>query len=755
MVGDMFLECMCGAAVEEYAVVRSMGWGMLILGVMAAGALYLFKCWKIRHWLIYHLKLIAAGLWVLGLIVYLIGFSCPDEPFRLGISTGLRAALSSMEMFVSHSDLIEVNGHWHHEPLYMFFFAAVHFLAVLVSAVFVIRLLGNRMQSWLKMAWDGRFGCMCRCRKRKLYIFFESNEASMLLAQNIVEEHEKRSLRGDRGWNSYRIVFVGMPSDDTHSSRFTFSHFFSSRSHGNDHLDRIERWNAVTAYADRELDSAAMDGKIFRSLGLDNLERMVDRADDVRIFLLSDDESVNVRRTVVLKSCLSARCGGSKAAPASGGAGGSPRPGYTLYCHARRESAHNLLEIQDVSDRVEIRVLDSSYLSVEQLKMNVAYQPVSFVEVGADASVESEFNALIVGFGETGEDALRFLYEFGAFANRNGERSPFRCTVMDPDMERLRARFYARNPALADNPAVQLLDTDCRTDRFWNWMKEAVATLNYVVVALGDDEAGMTLAVDICDFAIRYADKRENFKIFVRSYRSEKADYMEHAAAFYDSREIGRPIVVFGRMADMYTYDLIVGDRLSAEAEWFYDKYNQVSPEKEKKSWSDRRKDALRQNTLAALRGLRRKEGQDLANALHRRTKMHMIKQVLQNGNSPLCGTELSDWLRSLQARKEVDAGAAYPRVCPASGAPDYDIGPVMLRLAQCEHLRWMAALELMGYVMTPEKTNELTLEHACLVSWNELDRVALRLKWNFKASDFSVVETTIELDDEERKNDR
>ncbi|MBP3355927.1 MAG: hypothetical protein J6K95_02005 [Rikenellaceae bacterium] len=736
----MFFEYMSGAAEQGYAattVVRSMGWGALVLGATVAGALYLFGCKRIRHWLVARLKFIAAGLWMAGLIVYLIGFCGEEGGWSLGISTGLRAALSSMEMFVSHSDLIEVHAHWHHEPVYMFFFAVIHFLAVAVSAVFVIHLLGSRLLSWLKMWRDGRFG-----RKSRLYVFFGTNEASMLLAQNIAREHGKEALRDGRGRESYRIVFVSMPSDEMHSPRFSFSHFFSARSHGNDSLERIESLDAVVAYADRELTPAAADGRVFEAAGLGNLERMVERADAVSLFLLSDDEPANVRHAEILNSSLAGRCPQGKSA-------GTEEPGrnkYTLYCHARREGVHNLLENLERCDRVEIRVLDPSFLSVEQLKMNVEYQPVSFVEVGADASVRSGFEALIVGFGETGEDALRFLYEFGAFADSRGERSPFRCTVMDKDMERLRARFCMRTPALGRNPAVRLLDTDYRTEEFWSWMREAAATLNYVVIALGDDEAGMTLAADLCDFVTRYAGRRENFRIFVRSYRPEKAAYMERIAAFYDTKEIGAPIVVFGRMTDIYGYDLIVGDRVREEAVRFYERYNLVTTGEKGKPWGERRKEALRRNTLAALRGLCRKEGQDMANALHRKTKIRMLERVLRNENSPLCGTKLSDWQRSLRARTGAGAGIAYPEL-----APGCDIGPVMLRMAQSEHLRWMAAHELMGYLPTAGQTDELRKVHACLVPWDELDEVSSRMGYDTKACDFAVVETAVELNNDKR----
>ena len=55
-------------------------------------------------------------------------------------------------------------------------------------------------------------------------------------------------------------------------------------------------------------------------------------------------------------------------------------------------------------------------LAALELKEDGRSHPVNFVDVDtATATVSSVFTALVVGFGETGSDVFKFLYEFSSF----------------------------------------------------------------------------------------------------------------------------------------------------------------------------------------------------------------------------------------------------------------------------------------------------------------------------------------------------
>lgn len=140
-----------------------------------------------------------------------------------------------------------------------------------------------------------------------------------------------------------------------------------------------------------------------------------------------------------------------------------------------------MIEDELTDEIIKVKVVDSSHISVELLKQNPILHPVNYVKVEKDATVSTDFNALVVGFGEVGMDSVRFLYEFGAFvkhSNQNGfvERSGFHCHVVDQHMEVLAGVFCANTPFIAmtinrrdieDAKLINLYNMDCRSVEFY------------------------------------------------------------------------------------------------------------------------------------------------------------------------------------------------------------------------------------------------------------------------------------------------
>ena len=114
------------------------------LGVLIVLCTFLLLClfrssW--RRWVFRRLKWVAGSVFVVGILVYMIGFN--DEGSKDNILVlFMRACISSLEMFVSESERIEVSDELKKSHVYMTLFAIVHFLAVFVSAIFILRLFG-------------------------------------------------------------------------------------------------------------------------------------------------------------------------------------------------------------------------------------------------------------------------------------------------------------------------------------------------------------------------------------------------------------------------------------------------------------------------------------------------------------------------------------------------------------------------------------------------------------------------------------
>lgn len=733
----------------------SLGIFIALLAILAV--IFSFK--TSRRFVINHLKYIALAIFLFGVILYGIGYNEENSGSEWNfIALGFRSVLSSLEMFISHSDLIEVDEVWHHCPIYMSAFSLVHFLAVLVSAIFVVQLLGFRLISWIRMIilWVRTiFG-----KKLNLYIFWGFNDISFTLARDIIEveraKREKLKKEKHNKVENYKIIFVALPSEESGShQRFTFSHFFSGSSHGKSKLDKCENLNALVIYSNKNLsaddvvaEETSKEWTLFKRVGLKVLGRLLKKANSAKIFFLSDNEDDNIKSTLIMRLAAS-----------KGDASLQNKP-INIYCHARRDNQNVILEDMALdgneTSNITVRIIDSSYLSVLSLKMNPAYHPVNFVKKDTSrAVVQSPFTALIVGFGETGRDTLKFLYEFGAFVGEDGQKSAFKCYAIDQNMDALRGDFYMKAPALVGNNEVELIQCSNQTPQFWDKLREVIHQLNYVVIAIGDDQKSISFAINLYEFACRYRENNlEHFKIFVRSsYNSEKSIQLKDIASYYNqsNRESLGEIIIFGTTKEVFTYDMVVNDRVKKDAMGFLNVYedkpvaDMESPEYSK-LWNNRHnvnttieKYRSKNNPKAkptirhfVIQDIKRQESQDMANVYHVVTKLRLA------GMYDVGLDELNRICECFSSKVVTDTGINYPDA-------SQQLNEMMKNLAKCEHLRWNASHEMMGYTRNEDTTSAYIIaqKHHCLVAWDEMDSLNLG---NYKEYDYKVVETSFRL---------
>ena len=649
---------------------------------------------------------------VAGYVLYFVGFYWEGTKNSF-LAYLFRPLLSSLEMFVSHSDLLEVDTYCKENPYYMAVFAVVHFSAVAVSASFAINCFWKRIIFWLRRKW-----WMIVPAKKEVNVFFGLNDRSLMLAKDFY----KKSTPGNRD----KMLFIDMP-DETHkvAQRLSFSHIFGLFSYKSEQVRSLNGLKPVLMHS-AVLPSKveAPEGNILDVLELSSVRRIVSRASGVRLFFLSDSEEDNIKSMLnVLQDNVF----------------NTVHP--VVYCRARNNLVNE--SVYGVS-KAEIRLVDESALSVAALKLmpaarhSEAYKahPVRFVDVNTELGcVESDFVSMIVGFGVTGQDALRFVYEFGAFCNEDGKKSRFKCYVIDSRMEDIKGNIYREIPALPTlSDEIILLDENAGSLTFWEKMREIIDTLNYVVIALGNDEANITLAAELCQYASRYRKKGlKQFGIFVRSYDIVNETRMKRIAEYYNELEED-VISVFGTMGEIYSKEMIVGDgRIIQMAKHFYDSYQQVMSE-DKKSWEKRHVDSLDDTNGGSLvlrkQGLYRKEFQDIENGIHCYTKRKLAGiRTLQDFPIPKHMRFKSD-----ESGLSQEEAKHYRR---------------LINLSIGEHLRWNASHYMLGYVemADDEKMSasssccEKEKTHMYLTEWNNLsDRV--------KMYDYAVVYTTFTLED-------
>lgn len=691
---------------------EAMLWLSLAGAVAVCGVLlYCILNTKCRNWIFHHLKQVALTVFLAGVLVYGAGFN--DEGSENNVLVLLlRACVSSLEMFVSESELIEVKHILKDSVTYMIIFSTVHFAAVFVSAIFILRLFGLRLLSMLRLWWYGH-----RPESVPLYVFWGINEHALTVAESIRDKNA-------------RLVFVKPPEEKhAYSSRFTFSHFFHTSGEDiENYLDRIEALNrgknkAFLTVADKglngNLDTLNQADDLFVQLGLRNLQRMLRksiRKESIEFFFLSDDEKKNIGAVVNMLKFFALKKMKKEEKEAILAAARRIK----VYCHARK-NRFNESVMSRSGLKHDVHLVDSSMLSVLQLKGNGKRMwdygknhPVNFVDYdGNTGTVSSAFTALIIGFGETGRDAFRFLYEFSAFVKNSVRQEGGRITVteqvrniyvVDKHLKELKTRFLVNTPALVDKPSIHWLDDmSTHSMAFWDRLKEIIDALNYVVVSVDDDEEAASVAMHLFDFAYRYRKNLEKFRIYVR-LRSNNSMRLMKDVDRYNVLVGGKTvsiIEVFGTDKEVLSHENLSAVAEEKDAKDFYLRYGEICGDTKVGTmdadawWRKRRNEKdERMNTLDNELRILYQEEQDRSNVCHIYTKLVLAGAVNEEGIS----VARLDELEQMMGRDEL----------------------LIDNLVYTEHIRWNAKMELLGFVPGREKSMKERI-HPCLMPCSEL----------------------------------
>lgn len=594
-----------------------------------------------------------------------------------------------------------------------------------------------------------------------LYVFFGMNEPSRLLSSSIRVNDNKAILlfvennnisEDQNGWDGIIGVF-------THR-RQTFA--------------EAEELGARVTFTESRLCDVDKDkienGDVLTEINLSKLKWLISdltkfaKEAQLHIFFLSENEDENIRAVSTLAT--DSTINNLK----------TTKVKQRFYCHARRNGLNQIVEDIAFKQGLDVRIVDSSYLAVELLKSDENNHPVRFVEIDDQnpTTVKSSFNSLIIGFDEVGRDALKFLYEFGSFVDSNAKpgwerRSPFHCVVIDKRMKELAGSFVNFAPSVmrqrsydGSTPLVELKTCDCQNQEFFEKILNTkfCEVLNYIVIAVGDDELGMTIAIRILNHIRRVRADLSRLKIYVRSYKSDKETFMNKIVSHYNEGynngfkedcafRTDSIIKLFGQSNSIYSYDMIVNEELTQKGRKYQESYARLRGESE--LWDARRKKAQEKGSLDSLRSLRRKELQDLSNALHADTKIYLLKEAMTKIKVDEC-----DWDGFLRRYFDGDnkpiCEGEYDKINYT--LLNDDENRIILNLARLEHMRWNASHEMLGYVKARKglhSCDERTREHNCLRPWQELDdesRATLSSDWpcDYKLFDFCVVDNSILL---------
>lgn len=699
-------------------------------------ACFLLKYSSVRKHIINNLMPYACAIFIVGFILYFIGFNGGGNESNT-IALFFRSVTASMEMFVSESELIEVEKGAKESQLYMSFFAVTHFLAICISAAFILHILGIRAISYLKMrlTW--------RRQKKDLYVFFDLSQESVNLAKDICKSNNKGK--------DFRIVFVKTPMEDSHLERFSFSHILSFVDNRNETIEELMEINALLTYSRKSITIGMDDKEWEETIGLNILRHYIKKyTEDIYFICLSANEENNINTAVALSKRY------------------SDNERYHIYCHANRDS------ITDSLASTNLKFIDSSNLAVMELKKKVEYQPVSFVKPDTKTAVATKpFRSIIIGFGETGFEVFRFLYEFSSFVSKDSKENPFLCDIIDPKAKQLGNSLYLHCPGLEEkvnkDGVHTILFHEGTIENNRNVVKELISSVDYIVICTDNEKENLSIGITLLELAYKYRSNLEKLAIFIGINDNREYKKAQEIAKFYN--ESGKKdkkenlyeftLVPFGSKKQLFTYKNIIDEDVLNKAKEFYFEYQKTSnlldtkeaykcAENKKKEWEKRREEK-KQNIDKGLwnkNELTQKEAQDMANAWHIQTKLYLVgaccyckdkeyKCVAKERHAQLYGCidfVMQKLLARMEKARERDEKfkkshefilaqiAEYER---ENNVPTGEYCTLFENLAKCEHMRWDASNRLLGYRTFKNATSNdkhyLQKTHACMIPYEEL----------------------------------
>lgn len=634
-----------------------------------------------------------------GVLVYFYGFDYSGTSKNV-MTLLLRSVLSSFEMFLSKSNLIGVADNCKDNQVYMMVFAILHASAVALSTSFVVACFEKRIKDWckfVKWTWGGQ--------NDKIHVFWGLNERSYMLARDL----SKNSC------NKVRIVFIDFPDNSNENNKSkSFSGLMGLLSFKSKVAWAIDGINYILfSSLSRPSEITDKNKDFFDELGLMKLKRILSNSKECHHFIFTDNESSNLKAAVNMLETSQFD------------------DNTTIYCTARKTRLARLIEEKYVG---RLKIVDDSRVAVNSLRRGEVEHsyPIDYVTIDSErAIVESRFTALIIGFGTTGQDALRFLYEFSAFPNCEGRKSPVKIHVVDNQMDEIRGDFMREVPAMefleGKNREIELHHMDIGSKGFFELQKAIIKQLNYVIIATGDDERNIEVASSLLEMANQYKDiGLQQFRVFVRLYNEENREKFDSAIDVYKSFSLS--LSYFGSTRSLYTKEIIIDDNIKNESEEFHKSYCEAN-KGEKYVSIEHRLENERQNPnvgpLYAYRSLERKNFQNKANRMHVYTKIKLMGMTM-NSNTIV----LPKWEKEFGLDR-----CNMDKIWTAK----------LINASICEHLRWNASHQMMGYVTMTDEVRKQTIgtcnirkkQHNCIIAWEELDKQT-------QSYDYYVVRTSV-----------
>ncbi len=617
----------------------------------------------------------------------------------------VRSVIAAMGMFVGKLDLSNISIK--ENEYYIALILVLYICSLLTTVKLLLKFVLFRFTSWVKVKF-GRYSN----HNRPINIFWGINEASYMLAKQIVTR------------NGGKVVFIctnDLRDFDSQKSIGT-GRILDLMSLQRKDIEKLEDIGALVAnchidLTQIEINSLCEDADIFKMLELEDIAVLIENSSQARIFFLSESEEKNILQAINIMNDRSILAAADKA---------------HIYIHARRSSKNEIYNQHSLysASKIKVSVIDSSFLSIALLKRGAEYHPVNVVNIEtSSATVDSPFNSMVIGFGETGIEAFKFMYEFGSFVTKEGTKTPFSTIAIDAKMDQIAGAVRTQMPDIKENE-LELFSATIDSEPFWDKISKNIGKLNYIFITINNDKKALSLAIDIYKYALRQIDgELKNFKIFVRAHSSDSARHMRDVVTKLTAATKEQTIIVFGSAEDIYTYDIIIDDSITKEAMLYHYAYSLACQRKSivldqalaEQQWNSDFGAQTAVLSYEQICNIAFKVEQNISNSLHIATKMALLG---------------IDSLKSIEAYSAAIENRGESKIYDKQGSSE---ALRLLNVSKCEHERWNSATRLMGFVNGAEKVF-IKHTHPSLCPWDKIE------KESTQAYDCIVVEVSMEI---------
>ena len=144
--------------------------------------------------------------------------------------------------------------------------------------------------------------------------------------------------------------------------------------------------------------------------------------------------------------------------------------------------------------------------------------PWDFLTFDKEGRAEQDFDCIVIGFGDTGQAALRYLIMNGQFVG-----STFHAAVFSTNMQNEAGFLLTECPEIVRHYDIDFYQKDGRSREFYEYLEKRLDTLKYIAVCSGNSE----MNTELTDNLLLYLKRKRSEHICVIQVTAGGVSYQE------------------------------------------------------------------------------------------------------------------------------------------------------------------------------------------------------------------------------------